>query len=91
MQCFIYKCSKKDELYIYLQKQDDFTAIPEALRQSLGQLSFVMELELNPERKLAREDVNKVIANIQNKGFFVQMPPLIANLLTMTTGSQQLH
>jgi uncharacterized protein YcgL (UPF0745 family) len=34
-----------------------------------------MELEITPERKLARENTHKVLASLQNKGFFVQMPP----------------
>lgn len=77
MLCFIYKSLKKDELYLYLDKKDDFSAIPEELFKSLGRLQFVMELKLSPERKLAREDVSKVMAGLQNKGFFVQIPPLM--------------
>lgn len=77
MQCFIYKSLKKEELYLYLQKKDDFSEIPEPLFNSLGRIEFVMELEITPERKLAREDVNKVLSSLQDKGFFVQMPPII--------------
>ena len=36
-----------------------------------------MELEITPERKLARKDVNKVLFSLQDKGFFVQSPPTI--------------
>ncbi len=75
MRCYIYKSLKKEELYLYLSKKDDFSDLPENLFKSLGQLQFVMELELTADRKLAREDVNKVIASISNKGFFVQLPP----------------
>lgn len=77
MQCFIYKSLKKDELYLYLEKKDDFSAIPEPLLKSVGRTEFVMALEISPERKLAREDVNKVLASLYDKGFFVQMPPVI--------------
>lgn len=77
MQCFIYKSLKKDELYLYLDKRDDFSSVPEALLQSFGRLAFVMELQLSPQRKLAKEDVSKVIACLQSKGFFVQMPPTL--------------
>jgi len=77
MQSYIYKSLKKDELYLYLQKKDDFSIIPEPLLNSFGKIEFVMELEITPERKLAREDVKKVIAGLQEKGFFIQMPPTI--------------
>ena len=77
MQCFIYKSLKKDELYLYLPNKDDFSSIPEELLTSFGRLEFVMELEITPERKLAREITQKVLAGLQEKGFFVQMPPTI--------------
>ena len=76
MKCFVYKSLKKEELYLYLEKQDDFSAIPVPLFNSLGRLEFVMDLNLTPERKLAREDVNKILTSLQEKGFFVQMPPI---------------
>jgi len=77
MQCFIYKSLKKDELYLYLQNKDDFSNVPETLLKSFGRLEFVMELAISPEKKLAREDVVKVITSLQEKSFFVQMPPII--------------
>lgn len=76
MLCFIYKSLKKNELYLYLNKKDDFSALPEELFNSLGKLQFVMELQLTPERKLAREEAKKVISSIENRGFFIQMPPV---------------
>ncbi|MDO8844984.1 YcgL domain-containing protein [Methylicorpusculum sp.] len=75
MRCFIYKSLKKDQLYLYLTQKDDFSTLPEALFQSVSPMQFVMELELTPERKLARENPEKVIENLNNKGFFIQMPP----------------
>ncbi|WP_031434536.1 YcgL domain-containing protein [Methylomarinum vadi] len=90
MQCFIYKSLKKDELYLYLNKKDDFSDIPEPLFKSLGQLQFVMELELTPDRKLAREDVNKVIASLSNKGFFIQLPPTLVPE-SITLQNSKLH
>lgn len=84
MQCFIYKSLKKAELYLYLERKDDFSAVPQSLFDSFGRLAFVMELELTPERKLAKENPAKVIASLQNKGFFVQMPP--CNLVNLAAG-----
>jgi uncharacterized protein YcgL (UPF0745 family) len=77
MQCYIYKSLKKDELYLYLEKKDDYSQIPEPLLNSFGQMEFVMELELTAKRKLARENANTVMKELGNKGFFVQMPPTI--------------
>jgi len=77
MQSYIYKSLKKNELYLYLQKKDDFSDIPEPLLNSFGKIEFVMELEITADRKLAREDSVKVLQSLEEKGFFVQMPPVI--------------
>jgi uncharacterized protein YcgL (UPF0745 family) len=76
MLCFIYKSLKKEHLYLYVDKKDDFSRVPEALFGSFGKMEFVMELELTPERKLAQEDAVKVIDSLATKGFFVQLPPI---------------
>ncbi|AKH22245.1 YcgL domain-containing protein [Sedimenticola thiotaurini] len=73
--CWIYRSSKKDEMYLYLAREDDFQDVPEALLQRFGTPLPVMELELHPDRQLAREDVNKVIGNLRSIGYHLQMPP----------------
>lgn len=62
-------------MYIYLSEKDNFDVIPVDLRKSLGILDFAMELELNADKKLAREDPLKVMENLTNQGFHLQMPP----------------
>lgn len=74
--CYIYKSLKKNELYLYLREKDDFALLPDALYQSVQPIQLVMELALTPDRKLAREDAAKVIASLQDKGYFVQLPPM---------------
>ncbi|WP_404359008.1 YcgL domain-containing protein [Methylotuvimicrobium sp. KM1] len=85
MQCFIYKSLKKDELYLYLDKKDDFTEVPDTLFKSMSPMQYVMELELTADRKLAREDSETVIESLKAKGFFVQMPP------TLLPGSEKIQ
>ncbi|MGZ8095366.1 MAG: YcgL domain-containing protein [Methylosarcina sp.] len=74
MHCYIYKSSKKQNLYLYIRNKDDFSSVPEALFNSLGKLELIIELELTPERKLAKEDSVKVIASLNQKGYFLQLP-----------------
>lgn len=75
MKCFIYKSSKKDQLYLYLPKKDDFETVPPLLMETMGQPGFVMELELSAERPLARANPLEVMASLKEKGFYLQMPP----------------
>ena len=81
MQCFIYKSLKKQDLYLYITKKGDFSAIPEDLFKSIGEPVFVMDLALNSEQTLARVDINTVRKTLKDQGFFVQMPPVYLDLL----------
>jgi hypothetical protein len=93
MKTFIYKSTKKEELYLYIANKDDFSDIPQSLFDSMGKEPvFVMELELSAERPLAREDVNKVMENLESQGFHVQMPPRPEKLGEfMNARKQHLH
>jgi len=72
--CYIYRCSAKPDMYIYLAEEDGFDKIDQGLIKKLGQLSFAMSLELDSNSKLAREDPLKVIDSLNNQGFHLQMP-----------------
>ena len=74
MKTVIYKGNKKQDSYLYIEQEDDFSRVPDMLIKTLGKLEKVMTLELNPEKKLARADVNQVKDSLKNEGFFLQMP-----------------
>ncbi len=75
LPCWIYRSPRKDEMYLYLSKEDDFASVPEPLLKRFGPPAKVMELTLTPQRTLAREDIAKVMQNLQTQGFHLQMPP----------------
>ncbi len=77
MQCFVYRAEKRDDTYVYLRERDAFGLLPANLAGMLGELRFVLDLSLTPERKLAREDANVVRANLAAHGFHIQFPPRI--------------
>jgi uncharacterized protein YcgL (UPF0745 family) len=74
MNCYIYRCSRKEDLYIYLAEKDDFSAVPAEIMRSLGIIGFAMELDLTPDTRLAREDTATVMKHLQDKGFHLQLP-----------------
>ncbi|NVJ49130.1 MAG: YcgL domain-containing protein [Gammaproteobacteria bacterium] len=81
MICFVYRSPKKDEMYLYLTKRDDFSAVPEALLKAFGEPEFALQLNLAKRDKLAREDIAEVKQQLTEQGFFLQMPPRIESLL----------
>ena len=72
--CFIYRCSAKPDMYIYLSEKDNFACIPDELYKRLGRTDFAMDLELKKDTKLAREKPADVIENLRQRGFHLQMP-----------------
>ena len=83
MQAFVYKSLRKPDTYLYLRERDAFALLPETVLAPLGQLAFVMEVALTPERKLARADAQVVRHNLATRGFHLQFPetqldPLVA-------------
>lgn len=91
MIAYIYKSRLKDELYLYIVKKDDFSAVPQVLYDSMGkQPIFVMEVKLSPERKLARENVETVIKNLTKQGFHVQ-PPSLLNVTNFKEPATYVH
>jgi len=77
LPCWIYRSSKKNEMYLYLREEGDFDHVPEALMGLFGTPTLVMELQLHPQRPLAREEVDQVLINLRSQGFHLQMPPTI--------------
>lgn len=75
MQAYVYKSQRKADTFVYLAQRDDFACLPEPLRAQMGELSFVLEVALTPERKLARGNVAVVRQNLAAHGFHIQFPP----------------
>jgi len=73
MKTLIYKGAKKQDSYLYVEQEDDFSRVPESLLAALGKIELVMTMELSLEKKLARADVGLVINALQQDGFYLQM------------------
>ena len=75
MQAHVYKSLKRADTYVWLAARDDFTRLPEPLRTRLGNLQHVLDLDLDPQRRLPREDAATVLENLAARGFHLQFPP----------------
>tara|TARA_A100001011_G_scaffold381980_1_gene451141 strand:- start:704 stop:973 length:270 start_codon:yes stop_codon:yes gene_type:complete len=76
----VFKSLKKPDTYLYLGKSQKFEDLPSELRDSFGQYELVLEMELSPERNLARADATQVLLAIASRGFYLQLPPTIEEL-----------
>jgi len=78
MHCYVYKGDKKDDHYLFLGQEFNLEALPNgfpnAILGLMGDLSLVIDFELEPSRNLPQADAEQVIADIQSQGFYLQMP-----------------
>jgi len=75
MLCAVYKSPKKAQTYLFIKKRDDFSQVPDALLTTFGSPSLVTVINLASKDKLALADINKVRENLDDKGFYLQLPP----------------
>lgn len=75
MRAHVYKSLKRADTYVFLAARDDFSRLPEPLRTQLGNLQFVLDVDLVSGRKLAREDPVVVRENLALRGYHLQFPP----------------
>jgi uncharacterized protein YcgL (UPF0745 family) len=73
--CTIYRSPRVDGMYLYVDLKEDLKRVPEALLEHFGKPQLVMKMALQPTRKLARADITRVLQSIDEKGFYLQMPP----------------
>lgn len=89
MLCTIYKSSKKADTYLYIEKRDDFSRVPEKLLETFGSPIMVMLLNLGKQQTLALADKANVIAGLRTQGFYLQLPPPAENLLQQHQKQQE--
>lgn len=73
MWCYIYRSSKKENSYLYIATENDFSLVPEVLMKVFGQPVFVMKVLLDGKRQFVVGSSNEIEERIKNDGFFVQM------------------
>jgi uncharacterized protein len=74
MHCFVYASMRKPDTYVWLSRRDGVDLLPEPLALLLGELRFVLEVELSPDRRLPIEDAGAVLANLAGQGWHLQAP-----------------
>ncbi|OOF41170.1 MULTISPECIES: YcgL domain-containing protein [Rodentibacter] len=74
MLCAIYKSRKKPGSYLYIQKRDDFSAVPSVLLEHFGKPELVMMFNLAGDKALRQIDKDEVKEKIASQGFYLQIP-----------------
>lgn len=72
----IFRSPREDGLYLYVDRQEGLSRVPEVLLARFGKPESAMTLLLEPGRKLAHANASSVLDSIRQQGFYLQMPPL---------------
>ena len=80
MKVFVYRSLKKNGYYLYLPEPDNTDKVPQNLLQALGKLEFSLDFELTSDRKLATESPEKVMDNLTQIGYHLQITDPMAPL-----------
>ncbi|MFC0179152.1 YcgL domain-containing protein [Thorsellia kenyensis] len=81
MIVYVYKSSRREDMYLYLMKKDNFDIIPKELKDLFGVATLALFFDLNEKKGLARADIEKVKSALLEEGFYLQLPPKPENLL----------
>jgi uncharacterized protein len=75
MHAFVYASQRKADTYLWLAQRDNLKVIPASLAVMLGDLRFVLEVELHAQRRLPHEDAEVVRTHLREQGWHLQLPP----------------
>jgi uncharacterized protein YcgL (UPF0745 family) len=75
MQCFVYASTRKPDTYVWLAARDELSVLPESLVLLLGELRFVLEVQLDEGRRLPVEDTELVLEHLRSQRWHLQLPP----------------
>jgi len=75
LHCCVYKSLRKQQTFLFVLQEDDLSRVPEPLLKMLGEIEKVIDLELTPERSVARGEARYIMDDILEKGFHLQLPP----------------
>lgn len=77
----VFRCSKKEGAYLYVERGCDLSQLPEALFKQTGKLNSAMVIVLTPEKKLARANARRVLESLTEQGFYLQLPPALEDYM----------
>lgn len=73
--CSVYRSPRKEGMYLFVDRDRPLEDLPEGLLAGFGTPELALNLVLTPERRLARADAATVLAALDEKGYYLQLPP----------------
>ncbi len=90
MLCAVYKSPKKKLTYLFVNKRNDFSSVPDGLLTTFGSPQLISMINLAKQDKLAFSDINKVKQQLTQQGYYLQLSPPEEDLLVEHRKQQKL-
>lgn len=71
----VYRSSRKQEMYLFVDATEDLAPVPDALLERFGRPLEALSLMLTVDRPLARAEAARVLECIEADGYYLQLPP----------------
>jgi uncharacterized protein YcgL (UPF0745 family) len=73
MLCYVYKSSKKEGVYLYVESKNALNELPEELKTLTGKLELALTFKLTEDRKIQKVKAVDVMTAIKEKGYFLRI------------------
>ena len=73
----MYKTSSHKNLFLYVSEAEGLSRVPQSLLCRFVDRLLVLNFELKVGNVLAKEDPEVVLRNIDQRGYHLQLPPVI--------------
>lgn len=88
MMVLVYRSSKKDGLYVYVLEESMLERLPDPLLKQLGSPEQALTFDLETRKTLGSENPDEVRANLNERGYHVQMPRSVEAILAEIADQQ---
>ena len=73
--CDVYRSTRHSEMYLYVKREEGLSRVPQDLLEKFGKPEKALSLTMTADRRLAKEDPVKVMQNLDDPGYHLQLPP----------------
>ena len=73
--CKVYKSLSKTDYYLFVKHDEDMSRVPDSLLSYFGKHELAMTLALSSDQKLAIASASEVLESLEDKGYYLQLPP----------------
>ena len=75
VSCDVYKSDRRELMYLYVLEGEGLERVPAALMKTFGSPTFVLNVELTPDKALAKEDPRWLSSTLKRRAIIYKCHP----------------